>query len=244
VIVLILTVDNSTSGAVYTGLAIGNNGSGDFLYAANFSQGRIDVFDTAFGATTLAGSFTDPNLPAGYAPFNIQNLGGTLYVTYVGQNGAGIVSAFDLNGSLLRRVTTGGALSSPWGLALAPADFGEFSNALLVGNHGDGLINAFDPLTGVLLGSLSDIGGNPIEIYGLWGLLFGNGGNGGDLNKLYFTAGVDGVAGVATNGNAPLYSGLFGSLASLSRVPEPATLALFGLGLAGIGAVRRKKLAA
>jgi uncharacterized protein (TIGR03118 family) len=235
-------VDNSASGAVYTGLAIGNNGSGDFLYAANFSDGRIDVFDTTFAATTLAGLFTDPNLPAGYAPFNIQNLGGTLYVTYVGQNGAGIVSAFDLNGSLLRRVTTGGALSSPWGLALAPGAFGEFSNALLVGNHGDGRINAFDPLTGDLLGSLSDIGGNPIEIYGLWGLLFGNGGNGGDLNKLYFTAGVDGTAGV-TNGNALLYSGLFGSLASLSRVPEPATLALFGLGLAGLSAVRRKKLA-
>jgi uncharacterized protein (TIGR03118 family) len=242
-----LKVDNSGIGAGYTGLAIGSTGSGAFLYAANFSQGKIDIFDTNFVAATLAGTFTDPNLPSGYAPFNIQNLGGTLYVTYATQTGGpgqGIVDAFDLNGNLLKRVITGGTLNSPWGLALAPADFGEFSNALLVGNHGDGLINAFNSSTGVWIGSLTDIGGGPIEIFGLWGLLFGNGGNGGDLNKLYFTAGVSVVAGIATNGLVPLYSGLFGSLSSLSRVPEPATLALFGVGLAGLGAVRRKKLAA
>jgi uncharacterized protein (TIGR03118 family) len=242
-----LKVDNSGIGAGYTGLAIGSTGSGAFLYGANFSQGKIDIFDTNFAAATLAGSFIDPNLPSGYAPFNIQNLGGTLYVTYATQTGGpgqGIVDAFDLNGNLLKRVITYGTLNSPWGLALAPADFGEFSNALLVGNHGDGLINAFNSSTGAWIGSLNDIGGNPIEIFGLWGLLFGNGGNGGDLNKLYFTAGVDEVAGIATNGIAQTYSGLFGSLSSLSRVPEPGTLALFGLGLAGLRAVRRKRLAA
>ena len=213
-------MDNSAFGAVYKGLALGNNGSGNFLYAANFSSGTIDVFDSNFSPTSLSGSFTDPNLPAGYAPFNIQNLGGSLYVTYAMQNGAsglgqGYVNIFDLNGNFLRRLISQGPLNSPWGLALAPAKFGTYSNALLVANVGDGYINAFDPVTGNLLGTLTDRKGNPIIIEGLRGLIFGNGGNGGDPNKLYFTAGLGGAQ-----------HGLFGSLAPALPVTVPYLLLL------------------
>jgi uncharacterized protein (TIGR03118 family) len=202
----LLKVDNSIS-AVYTGLALGNNGSANFLYAANFSAGTIDVFDTNFAPAFLSGSFTDPNLPSGFAPFNIQNLGGSLFVTYAQHNGSngvgqGYVTVFDLNGNLLRRLISQGPLNSPWGLALAPAQFGTFSNNLLLANFGDGRINAFDPLSGNFLGALGDVNGNPIVIEGLRSLIFGNGGKGGDPNKLYFTAGIGGAQ-----------HGLFGSLA-------------------------------
>lgn len=224
----VLKVDNSAAGAVYKGLALGNNGSGNFLYAANFTGGTIDVFDTNFSPTTLLGNFTDPTLPAGYAPFNAQNLGGHLFVTYALQNGKddlpgpghGFVDMFDLNGSLERRLISGGVLNSPWGLAMAPANFGEFSKDLLVGNFGDGSINAFDPATGNFLGPLRDKNGTPIFIDGLWGLILGNGGNGGDLDKIYFSAGLNDEV-----------NGLFGSLAA---VPVPPTFILLGSGLVGL----------
>ena len=238
----ILKVDNSAIGAVYKGLAIGNNGTGDFLYAANFSAGKIDVFDSAFGLTTLSGSFTDPNMPSGFAPFNIQNVGGALLVTYAVQDvakhddvagaGNGIVDVFDLNGNLEKRLISSGPLNSPWGLALAPPNFGVFSNDLLVGNFGDGRINAFDPTTGNFLGTMLDKDGNPIVNTGLWGMKFGNGGTGGAANILYFTAGIPGPNGAVED------HGLFGSV---QPTPEPSTALLLVTGIAGLFAWRKKQ---
>ncbi len=174
---------------VYKGLAVGSTGGFQYAYAANFSAGRIDVLKGDALAPDLAGKFIDPGLPAGYAPFNIANINGTIYVTYALQDatghddvagpGNGIVSRFDLNGNLLGRVATDGALNSPWGLALAPAGFGDVGGALLVGNFGDGLINAYDPITGMFLETLVDGGASPIVIDGLWGLSFGNGAGAG-----------------------------------------------------------------
>ena len=233
----ILEVDNSAAGAVYKGIALGNNGISNFLYAANFHSGAIDVFNGSFAPTTLAGHFTDPNLPAGFAPFNIQNIGGSLLVTYALQDAAkhddvagpgnGFVDQFDLNGVLERRLISDGALNSPWGLAIAPGAFGAFSNDLLVGNFGDGHIHAFDPTTGAFLGTLKDGNGNSITIEGLWGLRVGNGGTGGDPNTVYFTAGIPGFGPDAALED----HGLFGSI----TVPESGTtFSLMWLGLAGL----------
>src|SRR5262249_42791481 len=144
-----------TDGAVYTGLAIGNVGNAHFLYAADFHNGKIDVIDGQFHKVTLAGFFTDPNIPAGYAPFNVQNLGGKLYVTYAQQDaatdggsvagqGKGFVDVFDMSGNLIQRVASRGSLNAPWGVALAPAGFSTAGGDLLVGNFGDGHIEAFD----------------------------------------------------------------------------------------------------
>jgi uncharacterized protein (TIGR03118 family) len=191
-------VDNSNVSAVYKGLAI--NPSGPMLYAANFRSGKIDVFSGTFSATTVPGGFTDPNLPSGFAPFNIWALNGKLYVTYAKQDSAqfldvagagnGFVDVFDFKGNLLNRLVSNGALNSPWGVAIAPAGWGAFGGNLLVGNFGDGTINAFDVNTGNKLGSLQDANGNIISIAGLWAIGFGNGGRGGDPSTLYFTAGV------------------------------------------------------
>lgn len=199
----------STPGAVYTGLAIFNNPGSSLLYAADFAGGKIDVFDKNWAPTILAGSFTDPGIPADYKPFNIWNLGGKLYVAYALQNdadtmpdgGDGYVSVFDTNGNFLQRLVSQDHLNEPWGLALAPANFGEFSNAVLVGNLGDGHINAFDASTGTYLGGLRGADGELIQIDGLFGLHFGNGVTSGDRNALYFAASPEEGA-----------HGLFGSL--------------------------------
>ena len=197
-------MDNSSS-AYYKGLALTTTPAVQ-LYAANFKSGGIDVFDAQFKPVTLAaGSFTDAKIPAGLAPFNIWNLGGKLYVAYAKQDanqkfdvagaGNGYVDVFDTTGKLLQSLVVGGTgslLNSPWGLAIAPASFGKFANDLLVGNFGDGLINAYDPATGALAGTLQDASGNNIVIPGLWALVFGNGGSGGDKDTLYFTAGPGG----------------------------------------------------
>jgi uncharacterized protein (TIGR03118 family) len=210
------------TGAVYTGLALANNGSGNFLYAANNAGSSIQVFNGAFAPATLAGSFTDPGLPSGFTPYNIQNLGGTLYVTYENEaEGGGVVDAFDANGNFLRRISAnsaGGPLEAPWGLAIAPAGFGEFGGALLVGNEDDGRISAFDPTTGAFLGQLLDENGQPIANTGLWGLTFGNGVTGGDMDTLYFAAGINEEV-----------NGLFGSIRPLAAVPELPSLALLGM---------------
>jgi uncharacterized protein (TIGR03118 family) len=199
----VLAVDRSNvgKGAVYKGLAIGSNASGTFIFATNFRFGRVEMFDSNFN---LVGSFTDHRLPQSFAPFGIQNIGGNLYVTFAKRNGAkhddvagpgnGFVDVFDTNGNLIRRLIARGSLNSPWGLALAPANFGQFSNDLLVGNFGDGHINVFDPNTGAAVGSLQNSGGIPIQIDGLWSLQFGNGSAAGATNQLFFTAGIDGEA--------------------------------------------------
>lgn len=202
----------TTGAAVYTGLALGGNGTTHLLYAANFRTGTVDVFDGAFKPVAAPGGFRDRHLPRGFAPFGIQAINGDVYVTYAkpdpatGQSvhapGLGIVNVFDPDGRLLRRVATRGALNAPWGLALAPASFGKFGGALLVANEGDGTINAYGPRSGAFLGSLRDTRGRRLQMDGLWGIAFGNGILSQESNSLFFTAGPnggqDGVYGVIT----------------------------------------------
>jgi len=212
----IVKVNNSSAGAAYTGLAIGTSNSNTFLYAANFHAGTVDVFDSTFTAA-MAGTFKDPMLPTGYAPFNVQNLGGKLYVAYALQNadksfaasgaGDGYVDVFDTAGTLLGRLISAGHLNAPWGLAIAPASFGDFGNDLLVGNFGDGTVNVYNPTTGAYVATLSDVIGATITIPNLWALQVGNGGSGGDPNAVYFTAGIPGP----DNGNHGLFGRLQGS---------------------------------
>jgi uncharacterized protein (TIGR03118 family) len=208
----ILAATGAPAPAAYTGLALGTRGSDLFLYAANNAAGRIDVFDKSFAQVSVPGGFVDAGLPAGNLPFNVVNIGGSLYVTYSGA--AGVVNVFDTNGNFIKRFATGGTLLNPWGIALAPADFGKFSNALLIGNFnfgspagGPGRISAFDPATGTFLGLLEDTTGTPLSIDGLWTLTFGNGQKGGATNVLYFTAGIQNQA-----------HGIFGRLAACGPV--------------------------
>jgi uncharacterized protein (TIGR03118 family) len=234
-----IAVDNSASGEVYKGLAIATNANGTFLYAANFNSGKVDVFDSSFKPAAGFG-FTDPSpppLPPGtppgqnWAPFNVYNDGnGHILVSYALQNAAkhddvagpgnGFVDEFDTNGAFIKRVATGGVLDSPWGLDIAPAGFGAFANDLLVGNFGNGEINAFDPNTDLFAGTLTDSTGNPIVIGDLWALVTGNNSAGSDPNAVYFTAGV-----------MDEMHGLFGDLAV---VPEPGSLALLATGWIGL----------
>ena len=189
----------TTPGAIYKGLAIASKGSATMLYAANFHAGTIDVFNDSFAPVTVPGGFADPNLPAGFAPFNIQEIAGRLVVAYAQQDadaedevagaGLGFVDVFDTSGHLLRRLVSQGALNAPWGLAVAPRHFGPFSGDLLVGNFGDGAINAYDPRTGAFRGTLQNKDGNQIKINGLWALRFGNGVI-GTPQTLLFTAGI------------------------------------------------------
>jgi uncharacterized protein (TIGR03437 family) len=217
-------VDNSASGAVYKGLAIGTNAGATYLYATNFHAGTIEVYDTNFKPVTQAsGAFTDPMIPSGFAPFNIQTVNGNLYVTYALQDAAkhndvpgagnGYVDVYNTAGTLMQHLIAGGPLNSPWGVALAPAGFGDYANDLLVGNFGDGWINVFNPTTGAFLASLADVKGNTIAISGLWALQVGNGGSGGDKNAVYFTAGAGGEA-----------HGLFGSLQAAPSIAADATV--------------------
>src|SRR5262245_1989672 len=196
-------------GAIYRGLAIDSRTAGTMLYATDFHNGKVDIFDSSFHAVTIAGAFTDPTLPAHFAPFGIQNIDGTIYVTYALQDGNaeddvagpgnGYVNAYDTSGHFIRRVASAGELNSPWGLALAPADFGRFSGDLLVGNFGNGRIHAFDPTHLTSTGEFDAVGlmhstaGKPIIIDGLWALQFGHGSTSSSANgtthTLFFTAG-------------------------------------------------------
>jgi uncharacterized protein (TIGR03118 family) len=210
-----VAVDNSASGAVYKGLALLTNSTGTFLLAANFNSGKIDVFDRNFTPTTLTGNFTDPNLPAGYAPHGIHVINNVIYVAYAQQDsakhdptigaGLGLVDTFDSSGNFTKTFATGGTLNAPWGVVIAPASFGTFSNDVLIGNFGDGTMNAYDT-TGKFLGQVTDSSGHVITNAGLWDMVFGAGGT-GDPNTLYFTA-----------GGANQTSGLFATLVPASTV--------------------------
>jgi uncharacterized protein (TIGR03118 family) len=214
----LVAVDNSSSGAVYKGLALATGPGGqDFLYAADFGRGTIDVFDQHFQPTTPAGSFQDPNLPARYAPFSIHSINNQLFVSYARQaegrhddvagSGAGFIDVFDTSGKLERRFASQGELNAPWGVAVGPASFGALGGAVLVGNNGDGRINAYDAGSGGFLGALEDGQGNAITISNLWSLSFGNGHEGGAADTLFFTAGV-----------GDEQHGLFGAIQSPGRV--------------------------
>jgi uncharacterized protein (TIGR03118 family) len=216
-------------GAIYKGLALAKVGTANYLYATDFHNGKIDVIDGQFHkvapGTNGFGSFTDPNLPAGYAPFNVAAINGQLYVTYAKQDadaeddvagrGHGFISVFTTDGQFVKRLVSRGELNSPWGMAVAPSSFGEFGGDLLVGNFGDGHIHAYDPTTGAFQGTLEERHGRPVVIDGLWGLAFGNGVGAGDANSLYYAAGPDGEA-----------HGLFGKITANAEGTNPVRAAL------------------
>lgn len=197
-----VTKVNRAGWASYKGLAIGQLNGANYLYAANFVGGTVEVFNGAFGLVNFGpNAFRDWSLPPGYAPFNVQTIGNRVYVTYaktdeegideVAGHGLGYVDAYSLDGVLQLRLHSGYWMNAPWGVALAPADFGRFSNMLLVGQFGSGQIAAFDPATGQFRGLLRGAPSRPLKIDGLWALSFGNGAAAGPLNTLYFTAGPD-----------------------------------------------------
>ena len=209
-----ITTYTDVGGAVYKGLAIANNGSGNFLYATDFHNGKVDVFDATFTRqvpSSTSFSFTDPTLPSGYAPFGIQALptgtnGATqIYVSYAQQNppgndnangaGLGLVDVYDTNGNFVSHlVAVGGLLNAPWGMALAPADFGTLGHALLVGNFGDGRINAYNPASGAYIGTVANAAGSAFAVPGLWGIAFGNDAANQPHNTLFYAAGTNNEA--------------------------------------------------
>ena len=212
----VLKINNSGS-AIYKGVTIAQSGTANRLYIANFFTGSVDVFDANYLPVTMpAGAFTDPTLPEGFAPFNVQNINANVYVAFAKQDEdkedevagrkLGYVDVFDGDGNLLQRFENGPWMNAPWGLALAPADFGKSSNMLLVGMFGSGQIATFDPATGDFEGLLRDRHGKPIQIDGLWALRFGNGANAGPTTTLFFTAGIDDEA-----------HGLFGTITPILK---------------------------
>jgi len=225
-----ITINNSAAGASYPGLAILNTATASYILAANFgTANKIEVYSSTFAPTTLSGSFTDPNLPAGYSPFSIHILNNQIFVAYalrsatapyqvMGGLGNGVVNVFDANGNFVARVATGGNLDAPWGVAFAPANFGIFGGSLLIGNFGNGLINAYNPTTFSYLGQLTDGTGKPLTYPTLWELLAGGTtvGNtasvsGGDTSTVYFTAGLTGEA-----------HGLFAAIANSTAAGTPS----------------------
>lgn len=210
----------ATDGANYKGLTLAHTSNGDFLYAADFHNAKVDVIDSAFQLVSLAGAFVDPNLPDGFAPFGIQVIGDSILVAYAKQDagaedevtgeGLGFVSAFRPDGAFITRVASRGALNAPWGIALAPADFGRFGGDLLIGNFGNGRINVYDAQTFEPRGHLKGTDGKAVVIDGLWGIGFGNGAAAGARNVLYFAAGPDDET-----------HGLFGSIRAVAEGDEP-----------------------
>ena len=211
-----IAVDRSDVGAIYKGLAIASTPGGDMLYATDFHNARVDMFDGDFTLVSTGSTFVDPGIPAGYGPFGIQAIGDTIFVTYAKQDAdaedevagehLGYVDAFATDGTFQARVASLHQLNAPWGLAMAPADFGKFSGDLLVGNFGDGVIHAFrlnSDGTGQPVGALRKVSGRILRVDGLWALEFGNGDAAGRTNQLFFTAGPDDEA-----------HGLFGRIVS------------------------------
>jgi uncharacterized protein (TIGR03118 family) len=187
----IIAVDKSSLGAVYTGLAITNKTSGNFLFAADTANNKVDVYDANFNLVT---SFTDTTLPPGFAPFGIQDINGQVYVAFASSTGGsgGYIDIFSESGTFVKRLTQSGRLNQPWGLTVASSNFGALSNALLVSNNlnKSGLINAFNLSTGKFVGTVNDTSGKVIHIDQLWGIMFGGGtSSNGGINELFFTAG-------------------------------------------------------
>ena len=189
----IIVVNNSATGAVYTGLAITSKPSGNFLYAADTANNKVDVYDGSFNFVT---SFTDSTLPPGFAPFGLQDINGLVYVSFASSTGGqgGFIDIFQENGTFVRQLAAGQPLNQPWGFAVAPPNFGKLSNTLLVSNNtNSGTINAFNLVTGQFVGTLRDANGKNIVIDQLWGIEFGGGtANNGRTNQLFFTAGPHG----------------------------------------------------
>lgn len=227
--------NHSSIGAIYKGLAINSTTTGDRIYATDFHNGRVETLNSSF-FPILPGRFVDPSIPDGFAPFGAQQVGSSVFITYAMQDdereddvagaGLGYVDEFDFDGNLIRRFASQGVLNAPWGMALAPSDFGPFSDALLIGNFGDGRINAFDRTTGQLLGHLSDQNGDALEVEGLWGIAFGNGLNDQPTNTLFFASGPDDET-----------HGLYGRI---DVVPEPASLMLVSIAALFAGRAARR----
>ena len=199
--------DDQAGGAIYRGLTAATVNGQNMLYAADFHNGKVDVFNATFQKVQLDGQFKDPNLPAGFAPFGIQSIGNDIFVTYAKQNatasaqvvgaGFGILDEFDTSGHFIKQIVgSGGVLNAPWGIAQAPANFGPLSNDLLVGNFGDGTIEAFDPNSGKDLGKLIQKDGTPFTQPGLWGMSFGNDVDNQPKNTLFYAAGPSKTTGV------------------------------------------------
>ena len=223
----------TTPGALYTGLTLANAGGANYLYAAD-NTGHINVFDTNFTnvtSTTFAGKFVDPNALPGFNPFNIQNIGGNVYVTYANVNSMGVgqpggfVDEFDSSGNFLKRIATNGSLYAPWGITLAPSQFGSLGGDLLIGQFGDGQILAYDPTTDAFLGTLDGRNGMPIVNPFLWALEFRTGGKNVNTDALYFTAGYNNQL-----------DGLFGEI---TPAPEPGTITLLLAAMGSLGGLHR-----
>ncbi len=233
----------SGTGAIYTGLAIGAVAGNNVLYAADGLGNKVDVYDSKFNnlnGGSFAGAFKDPFLPVGYGVFNVQNINGTLFVAYnnlangnEGTNG-GVIAEFGLDGHFIKQLAAsgpGGPLQDPWGMVMAPSNFGKFSNDLLVGNEYSGQINAYDPISGTFLGNVATITNDPTSTNnGLWALAFGNGGIAGSTSTLYAFAGIN--------------NEVDGLVAAVTSVPEPGSIILTASGAllaTGIGFARRRR---
>jgi len=233
----------SGTGSVYTGLAIGATSGSNILYAADNAGNKVDVFDSKFNSLnggSFSGAFKDPFLPVGFGVFNVQNINGTLFVSYnnvnngtEGTNG-GVIAEFGLDGHFIKQLAAsgaGGPLQDPWGMVLAPSNFGKFSNDLLVGNQFSGVINAYDPISGTFLGTVATVTNDPtVANNGLWSLAFGNGGAAGSTSTLYAFAGINNEQD--------------GLIVAINSVPEPGSIVLTASGAliaAGIGFARRRK---